>query len=196
MPAPPANSTTLSRVAVFALLAAIAVVGRWGQPDWCVTPIAAAGLLAGYALPPALALSVPVAALWVSNLALPSYGSWWLAAAVYAALLAAPLLGRWLRRPIGSRLAGLARLSACATAPSVVFFVTTNFVVWATHSRYAPDLAGLAECYAMAIPFFRRMLAGDLAYTALLFGAAAAAGAFSLSGLPPREFGEPARVAA
>ncbi|MGL4513159.1 MAG: DUF6580 family putative transport protein [Lacipirellulaceae bacterium] len=174
MPAPPLRKAD---VAVFALLVAIGVVGRWGQPDWCVTPMAAVGLFAGRYFGSVLAAAaVPLVAMLISDLALPGYASPAVLLAVYAAMLAAPLLGRWLRKPARSTAKGLVRLGACAAVPSLVFFLVTNFAVWTEWSLYEPTLAGLGECYVAALPFARRMLAGDLAYTALVFGAAALAG--------------------
>ena len=35
---------------------------------------------------------------------------------------------------------------------------------------YPPTATGLAACYVAAIPFFQNTLAGDLAFSALLFG--------------------------
>jgi hypothetical protein len=63
-----------------------------------------------------------------------------------------------------------ARITAAAVASSVVFFVLTNFGVWALQTMYPKTLAGLAACFVAAIPFFRNMLLGDLFYTAVLFG--------------------------
>ena len=172
------------QLVVFALLVTIGVVGRWGQPDWSVTPLAAVGLMAGYALPRTwLAMAVPVTALVVSNLLLPSYQNPVVALTVVAAMTLPALLGRGLRRPVGSAGAGLARLAACSVAPSIAFYLTTNLAVWASQSMYPKTAAGLAECYAAAVPFFRQMLAGDVAYTAVLFTVAAAAGAYSLTGV-------------
>ena len=177
----PANR--IAYAAVFAMLVAIGALGRWGQPDWCVTPMAAVGLLAGYALPLGWAVAAPVAAMLLTDLALPAYQNAVIAAAVYGAMAFPPLLGRLLRRHAPSPGTGLARLAATAAAPSVVFFVTTNLAVWATTSLYTKTPVGLLECYAAAVPFLRRMAAGDFAYTALVFGAAAIAGAYSLRGV-------------
>jgi hypothetical protein len=55
-------------------------------------------------------------------------------------------------------------------ASSVLFFIITNFGTWATTSLYPHSLAGLDTCYIAAIPFFWNTLAGDLFYSALLFG--------------------------
>jgi hypothetical protein len=57
-----------------------------------------------------------------------------------------------------------------ALAGSVLFFVLTNFGVWAIGDIYPKTLAGLSACYIAAIPFFRGTLEGDLLYTLVLFG--------------------------
>lgn len=175
-------SYVMPQAVVFVLLVSIGVLGRWGQPEWAFTPITAIGLLAGYALPRRAAVAVPLVAMLLSDLALPGYGSLVVTATVYAAFAAPALMGRLLRRPVESRVAGAARLLGLAASPALLVFVTTNFAHWAVTAQYAKTAAGLVECYAAAVPFLRPMLAGDLMYTTLLFGAAAAAGAFSLRG--------------
>lgn len=177
------HAAALPLAASFALIVAIGVVGRWGQPDWAVTPIAATGLLAGYALPRRWAVAAPLLAMLITDLALPAYANPWVAVTVYAAMAVPPLLGALMRRPIGSRAAGLARWVSLSASPAVLFFLATNFAVWATQSIYPKTGEGLLACYAAAVPFFKRMVVGDLTYAAVLFGAAAVAGAFSLRGL-------------
>ena len=51
-----------------------------------------------------------------------------------------------------------------------LFYIVTNFAVWAFQSDYEKSLAGLAECYWAAVPFYRWMLAGDIFYLAVLGG--------------------------
>jgi hypothetical protein len=75
---------------------------------------------------------------------------------------------------IGTRLRGAqgpVKIGGAATAGAVQFFLVTNFGTWlgSTHV-YPHTLAGLMACYTAAIPFFWRTLAGDLFYTAALFG--------------------------
>ena len=167
----------LAQISVFVLLVAIGVVGRWGQPDWCVTPMAAVGLMAGcYFRRLGIAVLVPLVAMGISDMLLARYDLPLVFLAVYASMTAPALLGRVLRTPVASKLKGLGRLALCASAPAVIFFLTTNFAVWATGAMYSKSMVGLVECYTAAIPFFRNMLAGDVAYTAALFGAAALAG--------------------
>ena len=62
-------------------------------------------------------------------------------------------------------------IGATTVAGSSLFFLLTNFGVWATGVLYPPTAAGLVECYVAAIPFFSYSLVGDLTYATLLFGA-------------------------
>jgi hypothetical protein len=65
------------------------------------------------------------------------------------------------------------RVVSASLAASLSFFAVSNFAVWAMWSMYPKTLAGLAECYAMAIPFFRNTVAGDLLFAGAFFGLAA-----------------------
>jgi hypothetical protein len=62
------------------------------------------------------------------------------------------------------------RIAGAALSSSIIFFVITNFGVWAFGSLYPKTIAGLATCYVAAIPFFQNTLVGDALYTAVLFG--------------------------
>jgi hypothetical protein len=62
------------------------------------------------------------------------------------------------------------RIGAAAFVCSLQFFVITNFAVWYGSRFYAHSVAGLLECYGSAIPFWGLTLAGDLVFTAILFG--------------------------
>jgi hypothetical protein len=52
---------------------------------------------------------------------------------------------------------------------SVLFFIITNFGVWATSG--ATDSVSLSEAYILGIPFFSYTLLGDLFYNGIFFGA-------------------------
>ena len=60
--------------------------------------------------------------------------------------------------------------------PATLFFIVTNFAVWAFESSYEKSFAGLAKCYWAAVPFYRWMLAGDLFYLSVLLACFALAG--------------------
>lgn len=161
---------------VWFVLVAIAVIGRlwqptWrGEPVWNVTPMAGVALAAGAVMPnAAIAASVPLAALAISNLALPAYGSSAMAVIVFAATAWPVLLGRFVRSGRWMAILG------GALASSLIFFVTTNFACWALGTMYPHTAAGLTECFVAALPFYRWMPVGDLAWTAALFGGLKAA---------------------
>jgi hypothetical protein len=124
----------------------------------------------------AIAAMVPVAILVISDLLLPAYNSVPVMVATYAVMTMPVLLGRLMRGE--DRLGAIAWKSVlCGLAPATAFFVVSNFAVWAFQSDYEKSLAGLAECYAAAVPFYRWMLAGDIFYIAVLGGCWLAANA-------------------
>jgi hypothetical protein len=56
-------------------------------------------------------------------------------------------------------------------ASTLMFFILSNFGVWSIGLMYPHSAAGLAACYTAGIPFIGGTLAGDLFYSAVLFGA-------------------------
>lgn len=161
---------------VFILLVAIGVAGRWGQPEWCFTPTAAAAIFAGfYFARLSFAALVPITILGISDFALEAYDSFGVMIATYAVMTLPVLFGRWLRTSDG-RVQTLFRIAFAALVPAILFWIVTNFAVWAFQSDYEKSWSGLMLCYTRAIPFFRWMLAGDVLYVAVLFGCAALAG--------------------
>lgn len=84
--------------------------------------------------------------------------------AVYLSLLFCTTLGFLLRERRNSlRIAGTGLLGC------TVFFVVTNFAVWALGTTYPRTPAGLADCYIAAIPYFRNSLLGTVFFSTVLF---------------------------
>ncbi len=128
-----------------------------------VNPIAALALFGGASFSDKrLAFLVPLAALFSSDLVLGLYSHMEFVYASFAMIVGIGLLLRKNRNVIA--------IGGAAVVSSVLFFAVTNFGTWATQSLYPHTFAGLVTCYAMAIPFFQNTLAGDLFFTALLFG--------------------------
>jgi hypothetical protein len=171
------RSSTYFDVLVFALLVSIGVAGRWGQPAWAFTPIAAATIFAGfYFSRAAIAVLVPVAILGISDLLLPAYDNVPVMLATYGVMTIPVWFGRSLRGGHG-RWGAIGRWAVCGLIPATVFFFVSNFAVWAFQSDYEKSLAGLMQCYAAAVPFYRWMLAGDVFYLSVL------ASCWALSGM-------------
>lgn len=127
------------------------------------SPIAAMGLFGGaYLGHRAAGFIAPLAALLLSDLVLGLYGHMEI---VYAATALSVCLG-WLLRANRSPL----RVACAALASSLLFFVVTNFGVWALDAIYPRNLTGLVGCYTAALPFFQNTVTGDLFFSALLFG--------------------------
>lgn len=130
------------------------------------TPLLAVALFSGAMLPGRAGYIVPLAAMFASDM-LIGYPFDLASPVVYASLAAGVLLGR--RLESGRT---LARTVGSALAGSVLFFVATNFAVWAMPGgMYAHTVQGLVDCYTLALPFFRNGLAGDLFWSVALFGA-------------------------
>lgn len=148
---------------VWIVLVALAAGARLAPHPWHFTPMIALGLFAGAgAAKVQTGLIATLAALLLSDAILGFYSGMWY---VYAATLVPVLAGRWIRprQSVGA-------VAAAALGSSVSFFILTNFPSWASGHMYTHDLAGLAACYAAAIPFFQNQLLGDAFYTAVLFG--------------------------
>ena len=128
-------------------------------------PVAAIGLFAGSVFSRRAGWLVPFAALLLSDLVIGFYhpvSMLW----NYLGFAACLLLGSGL---VGNRRT-VVRLAGATLASSIAFFGLSNLGMWMS-GYYPRTLAGLAECYVAALPFFRNTLASDALYTAALFGA-------------------------
>jgi hypothetical protein len=83
---------------------------------------------------------------------------------IYACYLLFGLFGSSIQK------VGISSVGGRAIASSLIFFLVTNFMVWMGSGMYSPDLAGLMTSYVAALPFLQYSIAGDLMYSAALFG--------------------------
>jgi hypothetical protein len=154
-----------TELALVACLVGVDVIARLlpHAPDF--TPVAATALFAGAILRiRALALLVPIAAMLVGDAVLGFY-DWRVMSVVYVAF-ALPAIAGWLTRRWRAPLVFVPAILSC----SLLFFVVTNFAVWAFEGIYPPNVEGLTECYIAALPFLWNRIAGDLFWATLLFG--------------------------
>ena len=131
------------------------------------TPELAALLFFGYRAPRKL-LWLPVVLLAASDLYLNvRYGYlvkdlyFVLGWAWYAAMV-------WLGSALKSKHSP-ARIALAAVGGSISFFLVSNFSVWLVWHMYPMTFAGLLQCYAAGVPFYRAQFAGDLMFTAIAF---------------------------
>jgi hypothetical protein len=156
---------TTNHARLAAILAAILVAAALRllphPPNF--TPIGAMALFGGaYFGRRALAFAAPLGAMGLGDAVLGFHSGM---PYVYGSVALIVLIG-W---AVASRKTAL-NVAAAAIASSVLFFALTNFGTWATGELYPSTLSGLAACYVAAIPFFQNTLAGDLFFSALLFG--------------------------
>ena len=109
-----------------------------------------------------LAFLVPLTALFLSDLIFGLYSHM---EVVYLSFALIVCIGLWLQKRRSA-----IHIAGAALASSVLFFLLTNFGVWAFESLYPKTIEGLIACYVAAIPFFQNTIQGDLSFTAVLFG--------------------------
>lgn len=127
------------------------------------TAIGAAALFSASYLPKKYAFIIPLTAMFLSDLFLGFYGMTMLY--VYGSFILTGIIGLSLRAH-----KKLHFIIGASLLSSGLFYLITNFGVWMSpNSFYPKSFAGLIECYALAIPFFRNTLGGDLFYTLTLF---------------------------
>ena len=144
-------------------LIAFAVLSRLLPHPPNVAPITALALFGGVYLDKKQSFIIPLAAMMISDYFIGFHSAivW-----VYVSFLAIGIMGLWLKNnhSVGATV-------GATVAGSMLFFIVTNFGVWATSQvTYPHTYAGLVECYTAAIPFFRNTVIGDVVYVGALFG--------------------------
>lgn len=119
-----------------------------------VTPVTAMALFGGaYFSNRYAAMVLPLIVMILSDIFL---GFSWITFFVYASLITVSSIGLFYKK-ISFKTILMGSLS---------FFIITNFGVWLL--GYPKTWTGLAECYTLALPFFRNSLIGDFVYSGLL----------------------------
>ena len=160
-------SNTNFVVIFLAVVGVLSIVARLLPHPANFTPIAALALFAGVygTRISKWYLLLPLGAMLASDLFVGFY-EWQTMAVVYASFFAIALLGLLVRMfEVRLQTVVLGTLSG-----SLLFYLTTNFAVWAFSGMYALTFDGLMLSYYMALPFFKFTLLGDLFYVSLFFG--------------------------
>lgn len=156
---------TVGYILLAIVLAAVAMVSRLVPHPANFTALGAVALFSGTYLPRRWGWWLPLGILFVTDAAIGFYNPL-VMLGVYGSFAVVSLIGWYVRRHKKPSAVLVGALSA-----SIIFFVITNFAVWAFTAMYPKTGAGLFAAYAMAVPFFRNMLLSDVIYTGVLFGA-------------------------
>ncbi len=159
----------LTPIIVTAIVLALALSRLMPHP-FNFSPVAALALFGGARYSNRLAAyTIPLFAMWASDLILNHsyFGTFTLfypgAIYTYGAFALVVFAGNLIRNAAPLRLLG------AGLAASLIFFLVSNFGVWASGLIYPKTTAGLTACYTAGLPFFRNTLTGDLIYTFTVF---------------------------
>jgi hypothetical protein len=149
------NSLLSKKQTVIILFILIAAIIRLFPHMPNVTPITAMALFSGvYFTNKKYAFIVPILAMLISDIFI---GFSTISIFVYLAFILVGFIG------VKSKKMSITTV----LISSISFFVITNFGVWLI--GYPKTLAGLMECYTLAIPFFRNSLIGDVLFSAIMY---------------------------
>jgi hypothetical protein len=151
-------------IIVLAIIA-LAAASRLVKHPFNFTPVVAMAIFAGCYLKKYWAVLLPLVAMLVSDYIIGFYDAA-VMASVYVSIALAFYIGWFLQKKVK-----WFTVIGAALASSVVFFILTNFAVWAFFDWYAHSWQGLVSCFTLSIPFFRNTLVGDVVYTGAFFGA-------------------------
>jgi hypothetical protein len=165
------------RISTITLLILLAAFSRLIPHPSNFAPIGAMALFGtAYFTQRYLAFFIPIVSMWLSDLVLNNVvygryfdrfvwgydGFYW----TYGAFILICLVGFVLLKKVKPQ-----RLIVASLSASVLFFLISNFGVWASDTMYPKSLSGLITCYAAGIPFFKNTLLGDLVFCSVMFGA-------------------------
>lgn len=125
-------------------------------------PIGALALFGGVYLKKKYALILPLSAMIISDLFIGFHN---LIFFTWGSFVLIGIIG-W----IVKKRKNLLTVISGSLAGSILFYLVTNFAVWAFTPLYEKTGSGLIQCYIMAIPFFRNTVLGDLFYIGVFFG--------------------------
>ena len=136
------------------------------------TPIGAIALFGGaYFKNKIHSFIIPILSLWISDLLINNYilsnyeqFTWFYPGFLwqYSSFCIIIFIGNFaLKKP------SIDKIFLSSISSSLLFFIITNFGVWIGGS-YSNDLAGLATCYILALPFFGYTLVSTIIFSTII----------------------------
>ena len=141
------------------------------------SPMAAIGLFgAAHFAKKWQAFFIPLIGIWVSDLVINNYvysssssnfvwfysGFYW----QYMSYILIIFAGLF----IFNRGISLTKTFGGMISSSGIFFLVSNFGVWAGGTMYPKNFSGLITCYAAGVPFIHNTIISDVLFTTVLFG--------------------------
>jgi hypothetical protein len=153
------------KILVIGLLMAFAIITRLMPHPFNFTAIGALALFCGSVIDnKKFAFVIPMGVMLLSDAILGFHASM---IPVYLCFAITVWIGMKMIRKIN-----LLSVPAASMLASVLFFLVTNLPFWYVDiSLYPLTWQGMMESYTAAIPFFGNQIAGDIFYSATIFGA-------------------------
>ena len=141
------------------------------------SPMAAIGLFgAAHFAKKWQAFFIPLIGIWISDLVINNYvysssssnfvwfysGFYW----QYISYILIIFAGLF----IFNRGISLTKMFGGMISSSGIFFLVSNFGVWAGGTMYPKNFSGLITCYAAGVPFIHNTIISDVLFTTVLFG--------------------------
>ena len=141
------------------------------------SPMAAIGLFgAAHFAKKWQAFFIPLIGIWISDLVINNYvysisssnfvwfysGFYW----QYISYILIIFTGLF----IFNRGISLTKTAGGMISSSGIFFLVSNFGVWAGGTMYPKNFGGLITCYAAGVPFIHNTIISDILFTTVLFG--------------------------
>ncbi len=155
----------------------VAIVARVIPHPPNFAPIGGLALFSGSHFKKKIALLIPITAMFLSDIFLGFHKT---ILFVYLSFIIIALIGGLIKT---NKWQSLLKASLVS---SILFFLITNFGVWATGSMYQKNINGLTQSYVMGLPFFRNTLISDLFYSFSFFYGYRFLSKFSLKKLLPK----------
>ena len=141
------------------------------------SPMAAIGLFgAAHFAKKWQAFFIPLIGIWVSDLVINNYvysssssNFVWFYSGFYCQYISYILIiftGLF----IFNRGISLTKTAGGMISSSGIFFLVSNFGVWAGGTMYPKNFSGLITCYAAGVPFIHNTIISDVLFTTVLFG--------------------------
>lgn len=171
------NSKTLIHISIFVVTAVVLAAVRVIPHPPNFSPLLAVAIFAGgKATNRWFAYLMPIAALMLSDLKLGIHD---LMPVVAVGLILSTFVGARAESMLArkEKMRAVFGWGVAGFLASLVFFVITNFAVWATSSGVGNELGiyphtfeGLVSCFAMALPFFHNQVLSTWLFLGVFFG--------------------------
>ena len=140
-----------------AILAVIGVLARLLPHPANFTTMGGSVVFSGSKIPRPINYLLPLAVMFITDMFLGFHKTMIF---VYGSFI----LGIFIAEKLLKGKPSYSRIAAVCLANSTIFFVVTNFGVWLVGSLYPRTIAGLVQCFIMAVPFWRGTILGDLVF--------------------------------